>query len=97
MLISDVRKKGKMNILEQYLAGANNVIGERTPEEQKYDTEVIRWLQKGISIKKAISKASETYPSEALTVTDESLPDIAAHYDYLKEHEGIMQKLNKTN
>ncbi|MFC1461959.1 hypothetical protein ACFLQR_05535 [Verrucomicrobiota bacterium] len=84
-----------MNILEQYLAGANNVIGERTPEEEKYDAEVILWLQKGKSIKTAIGKASEKYPSEALKVTEESLPDIAAHYDYLKEHEGIMQKLNK--
>jgi hypothetical protein len=83
-----------MNSLKQYIARANEIIGERTPEEQKYDCEVIRWMRKGKSINKAIAKANEKYPSEALQVDDDTLADVQAHYEYLAEHEAIMEKLN---
>lgn len=48
-----------MNILKQYTERANEIIGERTPDEEKYDREVIRWMRKGKSINKAIAKANE--------------------------------------
>jgi len=31
-----------VDILKQYIERANEIIGERTPDEQKYDGEVIR-------------------------------------------------------
>ncbi|MGI9069244.1 MAG: hypothetical protein ACR2HX_22935 [Pyrinomonadaceae bacterium] len=51
-----------MDILKQYLERANEIIGERTPAEQKYDHEVVRWLRRGKSINKAIAKANEEVP-----------------------------------
>ena len=83
-----------MDILKQYTERANEIIGERTPEEQKYDHEVIRWMRKGKSINKAIAKANEKYPTEALQVGDDTLADVRAHYEYLAEHDAIMEKLN---
>jgi hypothetical protein len=67
---------------------------ERTPDEQKYDHEVIRWMHRGKSVTKAIAKANEKYPAEALKVDNDNLADVQAHYEYLAEHEAIMEKLD---
>ena len=83
-----------MNILSQYIARANEIIGERTPDEQKYDNEVIRWLRRGKSINKAIAKANEKYPAEALKLDDNNLADVRSHYEYLAEHDANMKKLD---
>jgi hypothetical protein len=69
-------------------------VGERTPDEEKYDREVIRWLRRGKNINKAIAKANQKYPKEALQVNDDNLADVEAHYEYLAEHEAIMEKLD---
>ena len=84
-----------MDILKQYLEQAAEIIGERTPEEEKYDREVVRWLRKGKPIRKAIAKANKKFPSDALQVDDTSVADVQNHYEYLAEHEAIMQKLNR--
>jgi hypothetical protein len=82
-----------MDFLEQYLERAAEITGERTPGEEKYDREVMRWIEKGKPIKKAIAKANEKYPAEALVPDDEMLPDIQARYNYLLEHERIKRRL----
>lgn len=71
------------------------IFGERTPAEERYDKEVVRWLGKGKSIKKAIAKANQKVPSEALSVNDENSADVEAHYEYLAEHESIMRKVKR--
>ena len=48
-----------MDILKHYISRADEIIGERTAEEQKYDCEVVRWLRRGKSISKAIGKANQ--------------------------------------
>ena len=83
-----------MDILKQYTERANEIIGERTPDEQKYDREVIRWMRRGKSITKAIAKANEKYPTEALQVDNDSLVEVQAHYEYLADHEAINEKLD---
>jgi hypothetical protein len=83
-----------MDLLQQYLARADEIIGERTPDEIRYDNEVLRYLRRGENITKAIAKANEKYPSEALAIPEETLPDIQARYEYLLEHEEIMKKMN---
>ena len=80
-----------MDPLTQYLSRANEIIGERTPDEEKYDREVIRWMRKGKSITKAIAKANEKYPTETLQVDHDTLGEVRAHYEYLAEHEAIME------
>jgi len=78
-----------VDFLKQYTERANEIIGERTPDEQKYDREVIRWTRRGKSITKAIAKANEKYPTEALHVDNDSLAEVQAHYEYLAEHDAI--------
>jgi len=82
-----------MDPLKQYLTRANEIIGERTPDEQKYDGEVIRWIRRGKSISKAIAKANEKCPAEALQVNSDNLADVQAHYEYLADHDAITEKL----
>jgi len=95
-LMVPVNRSGRnsMDILKQYTDRANEIIGERTPEEEKYDREVIRWMRRGKSITKAIAKANEKYPTEALQVDNDNLPDVQAHYEYLADHEAINEKLD---
>jgi len=83
-----------LDILKQYIERANEIIGERTPDEEKYDREVIRWIRRGKSISKAVAKANEKYPSEALQVSSDTLADVKAHYEYLAEHDAIIEKLD---
>jgi hypothetical protein len=84
-----------MDILTQYLERADEIIGERTPDEQRYDREVLRWLERGKTMRKAISKANEKYPKEALQLDESTLPDLQAHYEYMLNHERIMRKLKR--
>ena len=83
-----------MSVLKQFIDRAEEIVGERTPDEEKYDREVIRWLRRGKNINKAIAKANHKYPKEALQVNNDSLADVGAHYEYLAEHEAIMEKLD---
>jgi hypothetical protein len=83
-----------VNVLKQYIDRAEEIIGERSPDEEKYDREVIRWLRRGKNINKAIAKANQKYPKEALQVNDDNLADVEARYEYLAEHEAIMEKLD---
>lgn len=78
-----------MNVLKQYIDRAEVIVGERTPDEEKYDREVIRWLRRGRNINKAIAKANQKYPNKTLQVND-----VEAHYEYLAEHDAIMEKLD---
>ena len=84
-----------MDIVKQYLERAAEIIGDRTPDEEKYDREVLRWLEKGKAIKKAITKANEKFPAEALGIDDSLLPDLQARYEYLLEHERIMRRFKR--
>lgn len=86
-----------MDLLKQYISRTKEIIGERTADEEKYDREVIHWLRRGKSITKAIAKANEKYPAEALKVGDENLADVQAHYEYLARNETIMEKLEAIN
>ncbi len=35
-----------MSVLDQYLERSQDIIGERTPEEEAYDREVVKWLER---------------------------------------------------
>ena len=84
-----------MDIVKQSLERATEVIGERTSGEERYDREVIRWIEKGKPIKKAIAKANEKFPAEALAIDDTLLPDLQARYEYLLQHDRITGRLKR--
>jgi hypothetical protein len=84
-----------MDLIQQYLERAAEIIGDRTPGEEKYDREVIQWLGRGEPIRKALAKANEKYPAEALIVEDALLPELQSRYQYLLEHERILRKLQR--
>ena len=83
-----------MELLNQYLQRSQEIIGDRTREEMRYDKEVLRWLRKGKKIQKAIEKANKKYPKEALEIDDKTINDVAAHYEYILEHENIMKRMH---
>jgi len=84
----------KGGLVGQYLAASKEIIGERTFDEKRYDAEVVRWLNKGKPIRKAIAKANEKFPAQALSLTAGNLDAVQAHYEYLAKHEAITRKLN---
>lgn len=83
-----------MDLINQYFQRSQEIIGDRTREEVRYDKEVLRWLRKGKKIQKAIERANKKHPKEALEVNDRTINDVAAHYEYLLEHENIMKKMH---
>ena len=83
-----------MDLFSQYLQRSQEIIGDRTREEMRYDKEVLRWLRKKKKIQKAIERANKKYPKEALEIDDETINDVAAHYEYLLEHENIMKRMH---
>ncbi len=85
----------EMNLIEQYLSRSKEIIGNRTQAEIRYDNEVLRWLGKGKNIEKAIKKANKKYPDEALKIDESNIENVAAHYDYLMEHDEIIRKFSQ--
>jgi len=83
-----------VDLIDQYLQRSQEIIGDRTREEVRYDKEVLRWLRKGKKNQKAIERANKKYPKEALEVNDRTINDVAAHYEYLLEHENIVKKMH---
>jgi len=82
-------------MMKEYLDRSRDIIGERTPDEIAHDDTVVESLNLGLPIKVALTVAGKKHPSEAVQWNSENIDDIAAHYEYLKEHEAIMQKLQK--
>jgi hypothetical protein len=83
----------KNKLMKMYMRQAEQVIGHRTPDEIAHDDEVVAGLEMGLPIEAALTNASQKHPSEALSWDASSIADIAAHYDYLKEHAQIMRKM----
>jgi predicted nucleotidyltransferase len=84
-----------MSLIDQYLRRSQEIIGSRTESEERYDNEVIKWLKEGMTIGKAINRANERYPDEALKLDKTNVDDVAAHYEYLMQHLEILQKVSK--
>jgi len=82
-----------MNTLDKYMQRSQDIIGERTPEEERYDNEVVRNFKNFGDMRKAIDIANEIYPDEALKYDDKSIHDIKEHYDYLSKHMDILAKM----
>jgi hypothetical protein len=81
--------------LSEFTDRINEIIGDRTPDEERYDREVLRWMRKGKSVSKAIGKANQKFPREALKVNDDNLTDVQSHYEFLANHELIMERLRE--
>jgi len=82
-----------MSTIDQYLQRSNEIIGERTREEERYDDEVLKSLEKYGKIRKALNKANKKFPEEAMKYDDSNIADIAEHYEYLLQHSRIVNKL----
>jgi hypothetical protein len=84
------------DLIDLYLAGTREfaaMLAERTQREMDYDSEVTAGLRKGLTIERALQSAAEKYPDEALEADSNTMRDIKAHYEYLKDHEDILAKL----
>jgi hypothetical protein len=81
--------------IKEYLDRAAEIIGDRTPNEIAHDDAVVEALNQGHTIKEALSIAGEKHPGEAIEWQNGNIGDIAAHYEYLKEHTRIVEVLQK--
>jgi len=82
-----------MKELQPYLDRANDIIGERTNAEEKYDNEVVASLKKYGKIRKAINAANKKYPSEALKYDDSNINDLQDRYEYMVNHYDIVRRM----
>ena len=80
-------------ILKAYLDNASGIIGRRTPNEKAYDDAVVDALIEGKSIKDSLAIAGAQFPDEAIEWSDSNIDDIAAHYDYLRNHSDILRMI----
>ena len=80
-------------LMKEYLKRAAEIIGERSPGEVMYDDAVVAALNQGRPIQEALAIAGAKYPSEALGWDPTTIHDIAAHYDYLREHLAITERI----
>jgi len=81
--------------IKAYLDRASEIIGHRPSSETAHDDIVVEALNQGHTIKEALAIAGEKHPEEALQWDESTTADIAAHYDYLKEHARIIGMLRK--
>jgi len=82
-----------MKIFEPYLERANEIIGDRTKDEELYDNEVVKCLKKYGKIRKALNQANKKYPNEALQYDDTNIADLQSRYEYMVEHDAILKRL----
>lgn len=82
-----------MKELQPYMERANDIIGERTKEEELYDNEVVVNLRKYGKIRKALNKANKKYPDEALKYDDSNITDLLDRYDYMVKHYDIVSRI----
>lgn len=87
--------KDLIGFYQQYFAGFEEELAQRTTEEIAYDNAIIKELSKEQSIKKALKIAAREYPDEALQDTDENIDDIKEHYEFLLNHELIKKKITR--
>jgi hypothetical protein len=88
------------DLIDLYLTGTREfsaMLEERSEGEAAYDGAVTAALRKGLSIEEALQVAAEKCPQETLRPTDETIKDIKAYYEYLKDHENILAKLSETS
>jgi len=81
--------------IKEYLDRAAEIIGDHTSSEIAHDDAVVEALNQGRTIEEALSIAGEKHPGEAIKWDNASIGDIAAHYEYVKEHTRIMRMLQK--
>jgi hypothetical protein len=81
--------------IKECLGRAAEIIGDRTSSEIAHDDAVVEALNQGRTIKEALLIAGEKHPGEAIKWNNGNIGEIAAHYEYLKEHTRIMRMLRK--
>jgi hypothetical protein len=90
---TEVNMKDLIESYQQYFAGFEEELEQRTASEIAYDNVIIKELSKGRSIKKALKIAAKKYPDEALQYIDENIDDIKEHYEFLLNHDLIKKKI----
>lgn len=83
----------KVNEINAYLQRAREIIGDRSRMEIDYDNSVVARLSAGMDIKSAIRAVNQEYPEEALKPSADQWSDLAARYNYIREHKAILKRL----
>jgi hypothetical protein len=86
-----------VNEINAYLQSAREIIGDRSQAEVDYDNSVVANLDRGMDIKQAIRAANQEHPEEALKPGADHWADLAARYQYIREHKAILKTLGMRN
>ena len=81
------------HLINDYLARARAILGDRTDTEIDYDNTVVAFLTKGMDVKSAVDAANREHPEEAIKPVPAHWEDLAARYDYITKHKLMLQKL----
>ena len=81
------------HLTKHYLARAREILGDRTDTEIEYDNTVVTFLVKGMDIRSAVDAANRKHPDEALNPDPTHWEDLAARYDYISQHQLMLQKM----
>jgi len=76
-----------------YFQRAREIIGDRSQAEIDDDNSVVAHLSAGMDIKSAIRAVNQEYPEEALKPSADQWSDLAARYNYIREHKAILKRL----
>jgi len=82
--------------MSAYLKRAREIVGERTAAEIEYDKTVTAGLARGMDIQRAIAAANQEHPDEALKPQPNQWADLVARYEYIRQHNEILKKLEMT-
>jgi hypothetical protein len=80
-------------LINDYLARARAILGDRSDTEIEYDNTVVGFLAKGMDLKRAVDAANREHPDEALKPDPSHWEDLAARYEYIRKHQLMLQKL----
>ena len=76
-----------------HLTERREIIGDRFQAEIDYDNSVVAHLSAWMDIKRAIRAVNQEYPEEALKPGADQWSDLAARYNYIREHKTILKRL----
>jgi hypothetical protein len=81
------------HLINDYLARARAILGDRTDTEIDYDNTVVAFLAKGMDIKSAVDAANREHLEEAIKPDPAHWEDLAARYDHITKHKLMLQNL----
>lgn len=80
-------------VVQADLTRAAKVIGDRGSSEVPCDDAVVEAMNRGLSVREALSIAAKACPDEAIAIDDSTYGDVSLHYEYPRQHSQTLAAL----